>query len=188
MAHPHWYLPRPWAVRVHAAMGGVDLDPCAAHPELDQVHAATSYLWPAQDGLTLPWSGRVYCNPPYDRRGVRLFTDRILAQEQHCDQLVVLVPLRPSARWWRDLARRAETCIILPKRIAFIDGSAEPKKGTTGRGELCFFAWRVVNLGALGGIAVNNIMAAAEVAERNVQRTLEELLRQEPSDVPRVGT
>lgn len=179
MAHPHWYTPRPFVDRLRKALGGdIDLDPCAAEPSLDQVHAKIAYLYPERNGLVLAWSGpngerlRVFANPPYDRQGVRLFADRILDQEPVCARLAVLVPLRPSARWWRDLARRAEVCVILPKRIAFIDGSATPKKGTTGRGELCVFGWRLADADALGGIVVPNIMQRAPAEVRQVQRLL----------------
>lgn len=191
MAHPHWYTPAPLVARIRRALGGViDLDPCAAHPSLDTVKALRTYLYPRQDGLKLPWRGRVFSNPPYDREGIRAFTDRALHQEPSCERLLMLVPLRPSASWWRDLARSADDCVLLLRRIAFIDGSASPKPGTTGRGELCIFGWRLAEVEALGGIVLPRVMQGAPLLhERVVQETLFEstFSAQSAAVVPRLG-
>ena len=47
------------------ALGTFDLDPCAAPDPKPWPTATEHYTWPAQNGLELPWYGRVYCNPPY---------------------------------------------------------------------------------------------------------------------------
>lgn len=58
-----WLTPRP----ILDALGLFDLDPCSApDPELWPT-AAHHYTLPHQDGLRLPWFGRVWCNPPYGR-------------------------------------------------------------------------------------------------------------------------
>jgi hypothetical protein len=53
---PKWLLDR---------LGPFDLDPCACDPQ--PWPAAARQYTRAQDGLSLPWSGLVYCNPPYSR-------------------------------------------------------------------------------------------------------------------------
>lgn len=97
--------------------------------------------------------------------------------------------IRPSARWWRDLARSADDCVLLLRRIAFIDGSASPKPGTTGRGELCIFGWRLAEVEALGGIVLPRVMQGAPLHERVVQETLFEstFTAQSAAVVPRIG-
>jgi hypothetical protein len=47
-----------------AAMGAFDLDPCAA-PEPRPWATAAQHYTRADDGLTKPWAGRVWLNPPY---------------------------------------------------------------------------------------------------------------------------
>jgi hypothetical protein len=55
-----WLTPR----HVLAPLGTFDLDPCAA-PEPRPWDTANVHYVKEQDGLTLPWFGRVFMNPPY---------------------------------------------------------------------------------------------------------------------------
>jgi hypothetical protein len=48
------------------ALGPFDLDPCSPAPERRPwPTAARHYSLPFQDGLVMPWEGRVFLNPPY---------------------------------------------------------------------------------------------------------------------------
>jgi hypothetical protein len=46
------------------ALGSFDLDPCACMEPRPWPTAASHYT-KAENGLLLPWLGRVWCNPPY---------------------------------------------------------------------------------------------------------------------------
>lgn len=151
-----WYTTEPWAAQIREALGGtIDLDPCAAIPDLDAIRARRSCVWPDgigcheewhRDGLRAKWSGRVYVNPPYS--DMRRWTHKILISEHACERVLVLAPLRPSSAWWRQIAARADFVGIPRRRIAFRCGLTGVVQGT-GRCELCFFGFRLANPSAL---------------------------------------
>lgn len=49
------------------SLGEFDLDPCAAPSPRPWATAKEHYEFPMQDGLMLPWKGRVWMNPPYGK-------------------------------------------------------------------------------------------------------------------------
>lgn len=58
-----WYTPQ-WIVDIAVKlMGGIDLDPCAA-PDTPAWNAAPAHYTPKHDGLSYPWHGRAFINPP----------------------------------------------------------------------------------------------------------------------------
>src|SRR4030042_2564237 len=61
-----WITPR----HIVGALGRFDLDPCACIPQ-PWPCADTSYNLD-DDGLTKPWAGRLWINPPYGRRAARV--------------------------------------------------------------------------------------------------------------------
>lgn len=59
-----WLTPRKFLW----ALGSFDLDPCAAPDPRPWPSAANHYDFSkGQNGLALPWAGRVWLNPPYSR-------------------------------------------------------------------------------------------------------------------------
>lgn len=68
-----WYTPRHVIEAARLVLGGIDLDP-ASCVTAQQVVQADTYYTKEQDGLSLPWFGRVWLNPPYSRRLIRPFT------------------------------------------------------------------------------------------------------------------
>ena len=60
------YLTPPELLKV---LGPFDLDPCCPTP-MPWKTATRMYQTPHDDGLFLPWKGRVWLNPPYDQTTV----------------------------------------------------------------------------------------------------------------------
>lgn len=173
-----WYTPRTISRRARTALGGViDIDPCAAIAELDTIEAretivqcgckraAGRIIRPIcevcgrrdGDGLAERWGvgpkgqrrRTGWINPPYSdmRRWHRKIIDEVEA-EDGLERALALVPLRPSSRWWRELASRADFIGVPRSRIPFIDGSTG-RIQSTGRIDLTFFGWRLADPDAL---------------------------------------
>lgn len=144
-----WNTPALWIERATRALGGpIDFDPCkaAAH---DAVHAVDGCLWPGRNGLSEAWAGRVWCNPPYSDMGRwwGKIAEEAAARERVVSMLV-LAPLRPSSRWWRELAAAADWLGVPRSRIPFVS-SKTGRAESTGRAELTFFGWRLARPEAL---------------------------------------
>jgi hypothetical protein len=67
-----WYTPAIYIETARQALGGeFDLDPANCVKANERVRARI-YFTRADNGLSKPWHGRIWCNPPYcDRRRVR---------------------------------------------------------------------------------------------------------------------
>lgn len=112
-----WYTPP----HVFHALGlHFDLDPCSplAGP-VPWVPASHHYTM-AEDGLTRPWFGRVWCNPPYGDQVPR-FVGRMA---DHGDG-IMLVLSRTDTRWFHRAAEVAEVICFVRGRLAFVAGAGQ---------------------------------------------------------------
>jgi site-specific DNA-methyltransferase (adenine-specific) len=117
---PEWPTPR-WLVdQLAAEFGPFDTDPAATRSNAK----APIFYTIDDDGLTRPWKGRVWLNPPY---GTTIAAWMAKARQEvangNADRVVCLVPARVDTRWWRDSTRSAALVRIWPGRIAFADGT-----------------------------------------------------------------
>lgn len=112
-----WSTPDDFFAKVNAEFGPFDLDPCAT-PENAK---APKFFTRAQDGLSRPWWGRVWCNPPYGR-GVGKWVAQAWAAVEHdgADLVVMLLPARTDTRWWHEyVIPYASTVCFLRGRLKF---------------------------------------------------------------------
>lgn len=65
---PEHYTPADLMEIFRGIMGGIDLDPCSTS-EANRTVKAAKYYNVVENGLSKPWAGRVYINPPGDPRG-----------------------------------------------------------------------------------------------------------------------
>lgn len=96
------------------ALGPFDLDPCAA-PEPRPWPTAGVHYTRADDGLTKPWHGRVWLNPPYSKEAA----DWLARMAQHgCGTALVFA--RTETRWFVEhVWQRATALLFLHGRIHF---------------------------------------------------------------------
>jgi hypothetical protein len=91
-----------------------DLDPCAPAGGLPWIPARRFYSLD-DDGLSQPWEGRVWLNPPYGARTAAWV--RRLAAHGHG---IALVFARTDTTWFHDVAPTAHAITFLAGRLNFV--------------------------------------------------------------------
>lgn len=91
-------------------LGPFDLDPCAGPIS----NHARRNIRPPQDGLAIPWKGRLWLNPPYSN--LYLWLERF---QSHGDG-ICLVNARCDTQWFQRLAKDADAVFFLAGRIKFL--------------------------------------------------------------------
>lgn len=99
--------------------GPFDIDVCASPTNAK----CPRYFTTADDGLSQPWTGKVWMNPPYGR-GIHNWMRKAAEAGIRGSIVVCLVPARVDAAWWREATATASLVRIFPGRIRF--GAAGP--------------------------------------------------------------
>ncbi|WP_087064465.1 DNA N-6-adenine-methyltransferase [Intestinibacillus massiliensis] len=87
---------------------GFTLDACA----LPENAKCDQYYTPDQDGLSQPWSGTVWCNPPYGRQVAR-WVEKASHSAEAGATVVMLLPARTDTRWFHQyIYGHAETRFV----------------------------------------------------------------------------
>ena len=79
-----------------------DLDVCA----LPHNAKCDKYYTPDDDGLSKPWEGTCWMNPPYGRQ-IGRWMEKAYKSSLVGATVVCLVPSRTDTAWWHDYAMRA---------------------------------------------------------------------------------
>jgi len=113
------------------ALGPFDLDPCAG---VGQTPLAKNVITLPDDGLALPWSGRVFCNPPYGPH----VGDWAKKMVEHCNG-ILLIFARVETRAWRIIWTHADAILFPFKRITFQKPDGSQAKSGTAPSAFCAF-------------------------------------------------
>lgn len=85
-----------------------NLDVCA----LPQNTKCAAYYTPEMDGLSQPWYGRIWCNPPYGREIVK-WVQKAAQSAENGALVVMLLPARTDTRWFHEyIYEKAETRFV----------------------------------------------------------------------------
>jgi DNA N-6-adenine-methyltransferase (Dam) len=122
-----WFTPSVWIERARQAMGGIDLDP-ASHVIAQETVRAKTFYTVADDGLEQPWFGRVFINPPYERRLLKLFAGKLLSSYASgvVSQAILLTNASCSDVGWFHSAARAAAVVCFPRgRVKFLSPAGD---------------------------------------------------------------
>ena len=107
----------PWLIRrIRNATNGIDLDVAAG---AERIQIAEERYTIEDDGLSSPWYGTVWCNPPYSepKKWVHQAIDEF--DEDDDDLFIFLVKGDCSTEWWNDLNNHASCVCRISQRLSF---------------------------------------------------------------------
>lgn len=122
-----WYTPP----EIFDALGlTFDLDPCSPGPGKSYVPTLKHYTI-EDDGLTSPWQGSCWVNPPYGPH-TKVWMEKLAA---HGDGMA-LVFARTDVKWFQEHGVKADMVCFVSSRIRFYQGSVDVQGGTPGAGSM----------------------------------------------------
>lgn len=116
---PEHYTPAVIVDAVIDVFGEIDLDPCSNSKDAPNVPALYHYTV-ADDGLSLPWVGKVYMNPPYGRSIGEWVNKLTESLDTGVTEAIALVPARVDTQWWNALTARYSMVCFVSGRLTFI--------------------------------------------------------------------
>ena len=120
--HQAWETPAELLQALSLVFKQFDLDPCASRKSRSHVHARVNFTHD-DDGLTLPWHGVVFVNPPYGRTlGLWVAKARLEVEEGRARTVVALLPARPDTAYWHEHVAGRAVVYFLRGRLRFSDG------------------------------------------------------------------
>lgn len=99
-----WYTPKEYIDSVYEVLSEIDLDP-ASCKEANQTIKAQKFYTKEDDGLSKPWMGKVFLNPPYGNDGPP-FVEKLIQEykTENITEFILLVNSRATdAEWFQPL-------------------------------------------------------------------------------------
>lgn len=118
-AGDEWGTPPKYVEPLSDVLDGFDLDPASgAEP---QPYADERYTV-EDDGLSTPWYGDVWLNPPYGRSANKQWAKRTVDQWQNEDveTITALVPASTDTQWFQNNYFEANYLTFIEGRIEFL--------------------------------------------------------------------
>ena len=125
-----WYTPPEYVALVKAVFGGeIDLDVASCREANTRWVKARKFYSREQDGLTLPWKGRVYANPPFQSVYMAPFVDKLIAERANgnCTEAILLSNGATDSPWFQKLLHHAPAICFPRGRVKYIrPGDSKP--------------------------------------------------------------
>lgn len=111
------------------ALGQIALDPCGNQQSRMRVLADAEFtLDDGRNGLVEQWGshclfGLAFVNPPYGHGHLGPWTTKITSEAVNGCEVVSLLPLDPTTKWWKRMTSTAQARVMIDHRVQFIGGS-----------------------------------------------------------------
>jgi hypothetical protein len=115
------YTPAMYTEMARTVMGSIDLDPASCRVAQKIVKATTHYTV-KHDGLRQEWFGNIWLNPPYHRKLLPLFIDKLVAELAvgRAKQAIMLTNNSTDTDWFRVAIGSCQAVCFTQGRIAFL--------------------------------------------------------------------
>lgn len=129
-----WFTPAPWIARARVAMVEIELDP-ASHAIAQQTVQAKRFFTAADDGLSRPWFGRVWLNPPYNRALLAPFVAKLVSEvaSGRVEQAILLTHNYTDTEWFHTAASAARAICFPSGRVKFLSPAGDECSPTQGQ-------------------------------------------------------
>jgi phage N-6-adenine-methyltransferase len=135
-----WYTPTAILDAAREVLGGFDLDP-ASNAIAQQSVRAAAYYTKEDDGLSQPWRGRVWMNPPFSAGIVDKFVAKLVHHVTAGDvtAAIMLVDNRTDTQWFHQAAGACQRICFHRGRIRFMTPDGEPGASPTNGSAIVYF-------------------------------------------------
>jgi len=134
-----WYTPPEFIAAARKVLSRIDIDP-ASSEVANRVVGATTFYTKEENGLSYPWIGNVWMNPPYASPLISAFASKLCEEydNENIEGAIVLVNNATETKWFQQMAIRAASICFPEKRIRFLDEEGNPGAPLQGQGILYF--------------------------------------------------
>jgi len=109
-------------------LGSFDLDPCAA-PDPRPWETAKHHYNERDNGLILPWHGRVWMNPPYDHRVIGSWLGRLA---DHGNGVALIYARTETEIFHKFVWNKADAILFFKGRLTFYKPCGDKAAGNGG--------------------------------------------------------
>lgn len=116
-----WYTPARHVELARRVLGTIGVDPASNDIAQQTVRAATYYT-EETNGLDKEWRGKVWMNPPYSRKLIGRFINKLVEEYQsgRCTEAIVLTHNSTDTRWAASLFGGAAALCFTRGRVRFV--------------------------------------------------------------------
>ncbi len=150
MKNDEWLTP-PEILR---SLGGFDLDPCA--PIIRPWDTASRHFTVNDDGLSKPWTGRVWCNPPFGREAIKWLRRMV----DHGNGIALIPARTETAMFYETVWNKADSVLFIKGRphFHFVDGT---RAAFNSGAPICLIAYGKTNSESLRKSGLGFVVEAA---------------------------